>query len=651
MKYVIPFLTVLFLCQTAISQDYKFGKVSKEELEEKYNPLDSSASATYLYKYRKSFFEYYKEEGFQLVTEVHERIKIYNQEGFDYATRNINLYKSGSDGEKLSSLKAYTYNLVNGKVEEIKLKKDGIFKEEKSKYLNQTKFTMPNIKEGSVIEYKHRTISPFFSNVDEFVFQHDIPVKKIEARFEEPEYFNFKMNPKGYLSVIPKTDSRTDKTTIPGLEFRIKITKFNLNNVPALKDEPYVNNINNYRSSIKFELSYTKFPQTPLKYYSTTWEDVVKSIYKSSSFSTELNKKGYYEDDINVLVSDISDPIKKAFSIFNFVKSNVKWNGYYGKYTSKGVRKAYKEHTGNTADINIMLTSMLRHAGLNANPVLISTRGNGVPLFPTRDGYNYVISCVETPQGTILLDASSKYSAPNILPFRTLNWEGRIIRKDGSFTTVDLYPKKKSSALITMMINLDENGTLEGNVRTMNKDHKAMAYRTSYLEKDEDVFLEDLENKYNGLEISDFEVKNTDDLSKPVMESYKFVKENQADIIGDKIYFSPMFFYRTSENPFKLEKREFPVDFGYPSKSMYRINISLPEGYKIESLPESKVVVLPDNIGKFAYNISGSGLKVNVVISTEIDVPIVPALYYDYLKEYFKQMIEKQNEQVVLTKV
>lgn len=651
MKHIITLLTVCFICQITFSQDYKFGKVSKEELEEKFNPLDSSATATYLYKYRKSFFEYQKDRGFELVTEVHERIKIYNQEGFDYATRKINLYKSGSDDEKLSGLRAYTFNFVDGKVEEVKLKKDGVFKEEKSKYINQTKFTMPNIKEGSVIEYKYRVTSPFFSNVDDFVFQHDIPVKKVEARFEEPEYFNFKMNPKGYLSVVPKIDSRSDKTTIPGLEFKIKITKFNLNNVPSLKDEPYVNNINNYRSSIKFELSYTKFPQTPLKYYSTTWEDVVKSIYKSSSFTTEPNKNGYYEDDINALVGGVSDPVKKASLIFDFVKSNVKWNGYYSKYTSKGVRKAYKEHTGNTADINLMLTSMLRYVGLKANPVLVSTRGNGVPLFPTRDGYNYVISCIEMPQGNILLDATSKYCTPNVLPFRTLNWEGRIIRENGSSSTINLYPKNKSSTSTAIMVNLDENGTVEGSIRTLNKDHKAMAYRVSYLEKDEDAFLEDLENKFDGLEISDFEVKNGDDLSKPVMESYKFVKENQADIIGDKIYFSPMFFYRTSENPFKLEKREFPVDFGYPSKSMYRIIISLPEGYKIESLPEPAAVVLPDNIGKFAYNISGTGSKVQVIISTEIGEPIVPALYYDYLKAYFKQMIEKENEQIVLSKV
>ena len=74
-------------------------------------------------------------------------------------------------------------------------------------------------------------------------------------------------------------------------------------------------------------------------------------------------------------------------------------------------------------------------------------------------------------------------------------------------------------------------------------------------------------------------------LSKPIVESYKFLKESQADVIGNKLYFSPLFFLKTSENPFKLEKREFPVDFGYPSSTKYMININLPEGYKVESAP------------------------------------------------------------------
>ncbi|WP_396602131.1 DUF3857 domain-containing protein [Algibacter sp. R77976] len=666
---------IMSLCfsLTALSQDFKFGKISKEELKETVCSIDSSANAAYLYKFRKTYDEYRKDDGFELITEVHERLKIYNQEGFNYATKRLRLYK-GSTGsqEKISTLKAYTYNLENGKIVEVKLNKSDIFKSEANKYTNEVKFTMPNIKQGTIIEYKYKINSPFWSNVDEFVFQHTIPIKKLEASFEVPEYYTFKLSTKGFLSIVPTIEysqgviSFTNKTrsTIKGnntgltaatistseVKFNKQISKYNLENIPALKDEPYVNNINNYRSSAKYELSYTQFPDSYPKTYSTSWQAVVDRIYKSERFGGELEKAAYFKKDIDALVNTISDPAEKMELIFNFVKSQVKWNGYYGFYADS-VKKAFKDHVGNSGDINLMLTAMLRYAGINSNPVLVSTRTHGIPLFPTREGYNYVVASVKLPDNSVvLLDATSEYAAPNVLPFRALNWQGRLVAENGSSELIDLYPKTKSNNSITMMVKVNAEGVLDGSIRSVKTKHKALLFRKKYNATDKDDFIEKLENNYNGIEITDYQVKNESNLSKPISESYSFEKDNQADIIGDKIYFSPLFFYKTTENPFKLEKREFPVDFGYPSLTSYRINLKIPEGYKIESIPESAAIALPDNLGAFHYKVVGQGNTIQISIKTQINQSIISPIYYDALKTYFSQLVEKEAEQIVITK-
>lgn len=667
-------LTIIFcVCftVTTFSQNYKFGKVSQEELTEKVCTIDSSANAVFLYKYRRSYFEYIKNKGFELITDVHERIKIYNQEGFNYATKQVMLYKSSNGGvEKISTIKANTYNLENGKVVEIKLSKDDVFKTEANKYNNKVKFTMPNIKEGSVIEYKYKITSPFWSNVDEFVFQHDIPIKKLKATFESPEYFNFKVSTKGFLSMVPLTKSESanivfnTKTRSTGsgytgatatsvdrseLEYTKYISEYDSENIPALKDEPYVNSINNYRSSAKYELSYTKFPNSVAETYASSWEDVVNRIYKSPSFGKELEKTAYFHNDIDALIGSVSDPIKKIELIFDFVKSHVKWNGYYGIY-AKDVRKAYKEHTGNVADINLMLAAMLRYSGLNANPVLVSTRQHGIPLFPTREGFNYVICGVEQADNVFLLDATSKYSAPNVLPFRTLNWQGRIVRETGSSALIDLYPKKISKNTITLFLKLDETGSVEGQMRSVKTGHKARDYRNKYNSTDKNQFIAKLENKFHGMEIEDFEVVNNKNLEKPVIETCKFNIESQADIIDDKIYFSPLFFFKIDENPFKLEKREFPVDFGYPSDDVYRFNITLPKGYNVVSAPQSKKLQLPNDLGSFVYQVRSVGNTIQLIIDSKINAPIISPIHYNALKSYFSGLIEAENEQIVLTK-
>src|SRR5690606_21682067 len=146
------------------------------------------------------------------------------------------------------------------------------------------------------------------------------------------------------------------------------------------------------------------------------------------------------------------------------------------------------------------------------------------------DGYNYVISAIETDEGVVLLDASNKYAMPNILPSRVLNWEGRIVRKNKSSSTISLYPNQLAKNTITMMANLDDRGNIEGNYRAVKTNHDAMNYRESYLEADKTQYLENLENKYNGMEISNYEVKNDYNLSEPITESYKFSLQSQADV-------------------------------------------------------------------------------------------------------------------------
>ena len=665
----MKFLTLLFLFVGFVeAQEFKFGEVSNEELIEQFNPVDSSAAATYLYKYRKTYFHYNKEDGFEMITDIHERIKIYSKEGFDYATKKINLYKDGNTKEGIRGLKAYTFNLVGGEVEEDKLKNDGIFDVELSSYFNRTSFTMPNIKVGTVIDYKYTIVSPFISNVNDFEFQHDIPIKQLMGIFEAPEYFNFRVNTKGYLMVVPKIEAQRDRiifnsktrsgylTTTTSynssnVEFTKNVSTYTLANVPALKEEPYVNNINNYRSTVSYELAYTKFPNSPLKHYATTWEDVVKSIYQNSSFGSELNKTGYYEKELDVVLRSTTDPMEKAMKIFDFVKSNVTWNGNYGKYVQDGVKKAYSDKIGNSAEINLMLTSMLRYIGLEANPVLVSTRDNGIPLFPTREGYNYVICGIEIQDKVYLLDATGKNSMPNVLPFRTLNWNGRMIKKDGSSTLVDLQPTESALKATYLNVNIEKDGGIQGKLRTTNKGHLALLYRDGYISDKKEAYIEELENKYGGMEISDFEVINDSDVMTPISESYSFIKDRQVDMIGDRLYFSPLFFLKTAENPFKLEKRDFPVDFGYASATKFFINIKIPTGYKVESAPEPYSIKMPDDLGIFKYNVSVNPDNVQFVVSSDINQSIISAVNYDFLKSFYKQMIEKMNEKVVLSKI
>ncbi len=628
------------------AQDYKFGKVSMEELQEKVYPGDSSASAAYLLKKRTSYYSYNKSIGLRLITEVHNRIKIYDKDGFDYASEIINLYESGSSDEGVSSVKGYTYTLEDGEIVETKLDKKDIFKTEQSKNLNQVKFTMPNVKEGSVVEYEYKITSPFVQSIDEFVFQHGIPIKKLEAEMRILEYFKFNQRSKGFLAFRPTVREFTDHT----IGTKVTELTFDLENIPALKDEIFVSNIANYRAGVKFEIVSLEVPGSVYESYSKTWEDVVKTIYQSSSFGDELKRKNYFEEELDAVLADTSDPYTRMGKVLSFVKQKVKWNSYLGVGSDEGTRKAYKEGVGNSADINLMLISMLNHANVKAYPVLVSTRDHGVPIFPTLQGFNYVVAAAKIEDRYYLLDATNSFTAIDVLPTRALNWFGRIISEDGNSDIIDLMPKEKSMDIVMMNVDLTDDGAITAKFRQQFTNNNAFLFRNLYNGGTEESYLSDLEKENGDVEIDGYELKNNFEFDKPIIQDYEFYKEDAYETIGGKIYFSPLFHFAVQENPFKTEKREFPVDYGFPWEDRHMITINIPEGYKVEHLPEPISMVLPENLGKFTYNISTVQDKISVRVEIEMNTPVFPPQYYQNLKEFYRQVVEKESEKIILAK-
>lgn len=660
-------ITILFFFSKTTAQEFKLGKVSIGELEQKVHPKDSSAVAAILFEKGQTIFDYNEDQGFSMQLEVITRIKIYKKEGYDWATKQIRFAASGNLKEKVSLLDAYTYNLVNGKIEKTKLKSDGEFDQAVNKYWFQKKFTMPNIKEGSVIEYRYSLKSNGIGSPRDWYFQNKIPVNYSEYKINIPEYFVYNTNLKGYIS--PKvTQEKGNRTIIytyregkngtvsagasqEKLEFIETKTTYVAENLPAIKDESYVNNIDNYTASLAQELSATKYPNSTVKMYSTDWNSVAKTIYDYDDFGSELNKTGYFEDDLKAILASANTSDEKILTVLNYVKSSVKWDEYNGYSCDKGVKKAYQEKTGNVAEINLMLTAMLRYAGLTANPVLVSTRSNGIPLFPNRTAFNYVIAAVETPNGNILLDATDKYSTPNILPLRTLNWNGRLIRKDGSSEEVDLMPKKVSNDIVFINYVIDAEGKINGKVRRQCTDFNAMIMRDNFSSVKEDAYLEKLENENNKIEVSEYNRTNEKEILLPTIETFSFKGDNLTEVIGGKFYINPMLFFANTENSFKQEVREYPVDFSFPFSDKYNITIQIPEGFAVETMPAPTVITMEDNLGAFKFNIAANGNSLQLSVSHQINEAIVSAEKYEMLKEYYKAMVAKQSEKIVLKRI
>ncbi len=666
MKKVSMLLFLLMLSISAASQDRDFGKVTVAELSETAHPTDPSATAAILFKKGQVSFDYSDHDGFYMRTIVKTRIKIYNKDGYNWSNFELPYYLGHHAKEEVSISDAVTYNLVGGKIEKTKLKGDGEFDEKINKYWALKRITLPNVKEGSVIEYEYTIKSNNFVEMRAFDFQASIPTNYAEYKTYIPEYYKYNTLSRGY--VTPKVTSLNQRRSIvisgkqrqlhgqttfttDSHDYMELQTTYSAENLPAMRDEAYVNNITNYTAGVTHELAMIRFPQSPTKMYSTDWMTVTKKIYEDDDFGAELNRTGYFEDVISPIVAQQLDDEQKIAAIFNHVKSTMTWNKYNGYSCEKGVRQAYKDKTGNAAEINLMLTAMLRYAGFNANPILLSTRSNGIALFPTRTAFNYVIAAVETPNGLLLFDATEKFSAANVLPLRDLNWFGRLIRKDGSSLQVDLIPETNSKTIATILMTPAADGSITGKIRMQYTDQEALAFRQTYANVSEEAYIESLENRNGNIEIIDYKRDNATDVSKVLTEMYDFTDTGSVELIGDRIYVSPLLFLSESENPFKQQERLYPVDFDYPQQRKFTVNIDIPEGYAVETLPQSLNIGMEGNRTSFRYNIAQAGNKIQLSIISDTNVAMFPAEFYVGLKDYYRQIVEKQNERIIFKKI
>lgn len=653
-------IVILFAHTSLIAQKLEFGKVSKYELEETIHPLDSSANAAILFKKARTHFYYTEKKGFQSETTFEIRLKIYKKEGLVWANYSIPYYvgwsELGDDNVFFSDV--VTYNLENDKIVKTKMSGKGLFKERINEYWMKKTITFPNVKVGSVIEFKYKLISENIGRLPDFEFQELIPVNFAEYKSEIPVNYLYNTILRGYLPVEqeskdePFTQSFTDEyNQTRQLNYTLRKQKYTLRNVPALLEEPYTDNVENYRIKIEKELSQIAFKDAPVKKYSETWDDVAKSISQNEKFKNAIQSRGYFEEIIkNSFTSSDESQFNKTKVIFNHVKSKIKWNGNYGYYPEVGVKEAYFKNVGNVADINLNLVVMLRSAGINASPVLISTRKNGKTVFPSRDGFNYLIVSAIIDNQQILMDATDPNSTFNILPIRCLNGLGRALNIAEKYEEVIVNPKDLSKTTVVVQAELISDGTFKGKVRTSKSDYHAFLFRNKYGNSNEDSYIEKLEEDYN-LKIDEYKIENEKELEKMIVETFSFSNSKISDLTGDKIIFNPLLFYTNRTNPFKQNTRTMPIDFVFPMQEKYMINISIPEGYRVEFLPKSTTTMLADKSISLNFNISADKDKITILSVFDINKSTFQPSDYEDVKNIFKIYIEKQTESIILKKI
>jgi hypothetical protein len=670
MKALLSGLILALIVQSAFAQKppVKFGSVSMEELKMTAYSADSSAAAVVLADFGESSLRYDQEKGFVLHFDRIKRIKILKKEGLYRADMPIYLYEQGDNEEKISSVKAVTYNLENGKIVESKMKGESMLREQHNKNSKKVTIVWPNVKEGSVIEVSYHITSDFIANFQDWEFQEEIPAVLSEYRATIPEYFSYDKYMQGYIglataeekvmpgSIMLTSKERVDQGNATRTEYSSEKIDFNetryrwvAQNVPAFKEEPFLTTYKDYISKINFELSFTRFPHAPIKNYMGSWDEIGKRY--AEGVEPEIKGNQFLKKVAEEVTTGLSTPEEKIAAIHNYVRSTFNWNHISNDYFSGALKKVFDEKKGSSAEINLVLASMLEKVDINVQPVLISTRDHGFVRkeIPMSTQFNYLICRATWNDKQVLLDATDKVIPTGVLPMRCLNGQGMVVSKEG-VSWVSLAASAKSKITISADLALSADHKFIGKVTLDRTGYFAADERNKYLSTGEPDYIKSLlENK--PWEITKSQFEGVHEISKAFRAVHEFTMDESVTVAGDMVYFNPLFLWRTEENPFKTEERMYPVDFGNMFDKTNIVKITIPENYSIEEMPTSKVAMLPENAGKFMFNAVKIGNVISITNTLQINRSLYTQAEYQNLREFYKLLVAKHSEQVVLKKI
>lgn len=653
------------ICTVAAAQESpyaKFGKITPDALQAKVYAIDSSAGAVILSDIGESSVEGNTKGWFSVYSTRHKVIHILNKSAYDEASVEIDLYTDGEAEEKLEELTAVTYNLENGKVVESKLDRNNLFSEKADINHVIKKFTFPNVKEGSIIEYSYKVSSDFLNNVDPWVFQSRLPTLWSEFVFSVPDFFSYSFISQGYINPLLNDKKvryatflvRDNQTAESSPSYRISsnVTDYRwiFKSVPELKTESYTSTLRNHVAKLEFQLASRNLPLVP-KDYRGTWPGLSKELMESEYFGKEVNENnGWLADNVKKLTAGAASEMEKAKRVYQYVRDHFVCTQRNALYTSQSLKATFKGEKGTAAEINLLLTAMLRNAGIRADPIILSTSHHGYTLemYPLLSRFNYVIAKVQADGKDVYLDAAHNHLGfAKLLP-ECYNGHARVVNEEATpvYLVADSLKDRKMTALL---FTKGTQSLWQGHMNQTPGYFESYELRDRIKADGQEKFFKDIQKDLGAeVKLSNSQVDSLNSYDNPIGIHYDLdFNPDKEDIL----YINPMFGEGYKTNPFKSAERRYPVEMPYTTDETYIFNMEVPDGYEVDELPK-QVRAKFDAEGKtfFEYLIQNSGGIINLRSRIKIARAYFAPEEYEGLREFFNLIVKKHSEQIVFKK-
>jgi hypothetical protein len=359
---------------------------------------------------------------------------------------------------------------------------------------------------------------------------------------------------------------------------------------------------------------------------------------------------------VHQLTDNTTDSRQKVTTLYNFLQQNTRYISVQlgiGGWQPFDANYVFTKRYGDCKALSNYMVALLKEAGIKANYVLIKGGDDEEDIvtdFPSNQ-FNHATVCVPMAKDTMWLECTSQTRSAGYIGDFTGNRHALLIdEKGGHIISTTKYKTEDNKQLRTIAATLDETGKLSANINThytclQQDDLESMI---DHLSKDK--ILEELKK---NIDLPDYDVVsfNYDEKKseKPAVdEKLQLVANNYASVSGKRIFVMPNVLSRNSIKLKTGDERKYNIEYSSSFLDIDTINIQIPGGYNIESMP--KDVIINNQFGNYEIHFKINDDKIFCTRLYQRSEGRFPASDYAQMVKFYDDMYKADRSRIVFIK-
>ncbi|MDF2381078.1 DUF3857 and transglutaminase domain-containing protein [Nostoc ellipsosporum NOK] len=443
-----------------------------------------------------------------------------------------------------------------------------------------------------------------------------------------------------------------DKEPVITEEKGAKFYTWELKDMPAMLREPYAPATRRLTPIVLF--GPVNFQMQNYRGTMQSWQDLGKFIYALKAGRDELPAN--VKDRVHQLTDNITTTQEKVKLLYEYMQQHTRyisiqlgiggWQPFEAKFVAD---KKY----GDCKALSNYMAALLKEAGIPSLYAVINAgrgRDELFEEFPSSQ-FNHAILCVPLQKDTMWLECTSQTTPAGYMGSFTGNRYALVVDEaGGKLVRTPSYTIDDNIQSRSIKARLDQDATLVINSATLytgveQEEASGLIHHLSP-QKVKEQLQEELD--FPTFEVDQFNYQEHKARIPAVVENLQITVSNYATITGKRLFIVPNIMSRFYRKPLPDPTRKYPVEINTPFRHIDTVQVDIPVGYSIESVPKDIEIKTP--FGSYSNKVLFKDNKLYYYRTQEQYTGSFPASSYADLVKFYGDIYTADRARVVLVK-